>query len=409
MQVEEFDVVVAGGGPAGSTVATLVAMQGHRVLLLDREVFPRFQFGESLLPATIHGVCRLLGVTDELAAEFRVKSGATFRWGADEEPWAFSFADSPRLTEATAFAYQAERRRFDEILLRNAQAKGVEVREGCAVTGVTEAGDRVTGLRYTDPGGEQHEVAARHVVDASGTGSSLSSGVGGTREYSETLRGVALFGYFGRCRQPAPYSGNTLIAAFDSGWFWYTPVTGGLTSVGAVVRPELAAKVEGDREQAFAALIAECPLIADLLAEASLVTAGGFGKLRVAANDAYAHTTFWRPGMVLVGDAACFADQVLATGVHLATHGALLAARSITSVLAGERDEASAMTEFEAGYRSEYEVLHDFLESFHDENINRENIFRYAKKVTGSEYADVEAFATLAAGLSSGDTRESHL
>jgi halogenation protein CepH len=409
MSVEEFDVVVAGGGPAGSTVATLVALRGHRVLLLDREVFPRFQTGESLLPATVHGVCRLLGVTDDLAAEFRVKSGGTFRWGAGPQPWAFSFADSPRLTATTAFAYQAERRRFDEILLRNAQAKGVEVREGCAVTGVTEAGDRVTGLRYTDPGGEQRQVAARYVVDASGTGSRLHTAVGGTREYSPALRGTALYGYFGRCRQPAPYSGNTLIVAFESGWFWYTPVTGGLTSVGAVVRPELAEKLDGDREQAFAALIAECPLIADLLAEASRVTAGGFGKLRVAANDAYAHTTFWRPGMVLVGDAACYADQVLATGVHLATHGALLAARSLTGVLAGERDESSALTEFEAGYRREYEVFHEFLQSFYDEDTNQETLSRYARKVTNSDDADVEAFATLAAGLSSGETYERHL
>jgi halogenation protein CepH len=408
VQVEEFDVVVAGGGPAGSTVATLVALRGHRVLLLDREVFPRFQVGEALLPATIHGVCRLLGVTDELA-EFRVRSGGTFCWGADPQPWSYSFADSPRLTAATAFAYQAERRRFDEILLRNAQAKGVEVREGCAVTGVTGDGDRVTGLRYTGPGGEQRQVAARYVVDASGAGSRLRQEVGGAREYSPTLRGVALHGYFGRCRQPAPYSGNALIVACDSGWFWYTPVTGGLTSVGVVVRPDRAHMVEGDREQAFAALIAECPLIADLLAEASRVTAGGFGKLRVAANDAYAHTTFWRPGMLLVGDAACFADQVLATGVHLATHGALLAARSINGVLDGERDEHSALTEFEARYRREYEVFHELLESFHDEDISREAIFRYARKVTGSEDADVEAFATLAAGLSSGDTSERHL
>ena len=100
MPVEDFDVVVAGGGPAGSTVASLVAMQGHRVVLLEKEVFPRYQIGESLLPSTVHGVCRLLGVTDDLtAAEFRVKRGGTLRWGARPQPWAFSFADSSRLTD----------------------------------------------------------------------------------------------------------------------------------------------------------------------------------------------------------------------------------------------------------------------------------------------------------------------
>ncbi|MFC4108317.1 tryptophan 7-halogenase, partial [Micromonospora zhanjiangensis] len=144
MPVEEFDVVVAGGGPAGSTVASLVAMQGHRVLLLEKEVFPRYQIGESLLPSTVHGVCRLLGVTDELAeAGFPKKKGGTFRWGARPEPWTFSFGLSERMTGSASFAYQVERARFDEILLNNAKRKGVEVREGCSVTGVIEGEERV--------------------------------------------------------------------------------------------------------------------------------------------------------------------------------------------------------------------------------------------------------------------------
>ncbi|WIM94446.1 FAD-dependent oxidoreductase [Actinoplanes oblitus] len=409
MLVEEFDVVVTGGGPAGSTVGALVAMRGHRVLVLEKEVFPRFQIGESLLPATVHGVCRALGVTDELAAaEFRVRSGGTYRWGADPEPWSYSFADSPRLTGATSFAYQAERRRFDEILLRNAQRNGAEVREGCAVVGVTEAGDRVTGLRYTDADGAEHEVAARWVVDASGAGGKLSTAVGGVRDHADSPGGLAVSGYFGRCRQPAPYGGNTLIVAFDGGWFWYTPVTGGLTSVGAVVRGELADQVRDDPEKAFAALIAGCPPIADLLAEAARVTAGSFGRLRLTANDTYAHTTFWRPGMVLVGDAACFVDQVLPSGVHLATHGALLAARAINSVLAGAADEKAALTAFEAAYRREFAVLHDLTASFHEKDADQKTVFRYATHITTGEHSAAESFATLAGGVSSGELPGKH-
>src|SRR5688572_23106395 len=117
----EYDVIVVGGGPAGSTAATVVAMRGHRVLLLERDTFPRYQIGESLLPATVHGLCRILGVADEVArAGFTLKRGGTMRWGREPEPWQFSFATSPRLPEPTSTAFQVERARFDEILLRNA-------------------------------------------------------------------------------------------------------------------------------------------------------------------------------------------------------------------------------------------------------------------------------------------------
>jgi halogenation protein CepH len=403
--VDEFDVVVAGGGPAGSTVSALVAMPGHRVLLLEKEVFPRYQIGESLLPSTVHGVCRMLGVSDDLAqAEFRVKRGGTFRWGARPEPWSFSFGDSSRLSGATSFAYQVERARFDEILLNNAKRKGVEVREGCPVVSVVEEDGRVAGLRYTDADGGERTVRARFVVDASGPESGLHAGAGGRREHSEFFRDVALFGYFGAGKRlPEPHSGDTLSVAFDSGWFWYVPLTGGLTSVGVVVPPEKAEKVAGDREKALAALIAECPLIADLLSDAMRVTAGKYGGLRIRERSSSHRTSFWRPGMMLVGDAACSVDPLLSSGVHLATYGALLAARSINSVLAGDLDEKTAQTEFEARYRREYGRLHEMLVSFHDRALTEDAYFRQARKVTESERGELESFVDLAGGVSSGE------
>lgn len=404
--MEEFDVVVAGGGPGGSTVASLVAMQGHRVLLVEKEVFPRYQIGESLLPSTVHGVCRMLGVTDELAAEgFPVKRGGTFRWGTRPEPWTFSFSVSPRITGPTTFAYQVERARFDEILLNNAKRKGVVVREGCSVTEVIEDGDRVTGLRYVDPDGGEHAVSARFVIDASGNKSRLYSSVGGTRNYSEFFRSLALFGYFeGGKRLAAPYSGNILSVAFDSGWFWYIPLSDTLTSVGAVVRREMAEKIQGDREKALAALIAECPLISEYLSQARRVTTGKYGQVRVRKDYSYHQTKFWRPGMILVGDAACFVDPVFSSGVHLATYSGLLAARSINSILAGDVDEKTALTEFEARYRREYGVYYEFLLAFYEMNVNEESYFWHAKKVTNNdEYTELESFVDLVGGLSSGE------
>ncbi|MEV2236159.1 tryptophan 7-halogenase [Streptomyces phaeochromogenes] len=400
---EEFDVVVVGGGPGGSTLAALVAMQGHRVLVLEKESFPRYQIGESLLPSTVHGICHLTGASDALAeAGFTQKRGGTFRWGANPEPWTFAFSVSQKTAGSTSHAYQVERMKFDQILLDNARRKGAEVREQSTVTGVVEDEGRVGGVTYTDADGTGHQVLAQYVVDASGNTGGLHKHVGGTREYSEFFRSLALFGYFeGGKRLPAPNSGNILSAAFGSGWFWYIPLSDTLTSVGAVVRREDAEKVQGNPEAALLSLIDECPLIKEHLSDATRVTTGEYGKVRVRKDYSYTNSRFWKPGMVLIGDAACFVDPVFSSGVHLATYSALLAARSINSVLAGTIDEATAFTEFEARYRREYSVFYEFLISFYDMHVDEESYFWSAKKVTMSAEPELESFVELVAGISS--------
>jgi len=402
---EEADVVVVGGGPGGSTLATLVAMRGHRVILLEREKFPRWQIGESLLPSTVHGVCRLTGVADELAkAGFTRKRGGTMRWGASPEPWTFAFSVSPKMTGETSHAYQVERSKFDQILLDHARHMGVDVREEHSVTDVLEDGDRVTGVIYTDASGIDGAIRAKYVVDASGNRSRIYQRAGAARQYSEFFRSLALFGYFeGGKRLPEPNSGNILCAAFDSGWFWYIPLSPTLTSVGAVVRHEEAGRIQGDPERALTSLIAECPMISEYLRNAKRVTTGQYGELRVRKDYSYANTRFWRPGMALVGDAACFVDPIFSSGVHLATYGALLAARSINSVLSQDVDEDAAFREFEERYRREYGVFYEFLVSFYDMHVAENSYFWSAKKVTDSTSSDLESFVSLVGGVSSGE------
>jgi len=404
---EEFDVIVVGGGPAGSTLSSLVTMKGARVLLLEREVFPRYQIGESLLPATVHGVCKMLGVSDQLAeAGFPIKRGGTFRWGSRPDPWTFSFAVSPRVASPTSFAYQVERARFDKILLDNAARLGVDVRQSCTVQDVTEDGDRVNGVRYVDADGHERTATARFVVDASGNTGRLHARTGAKREYSEYFRSLALFGYFeGGKRLPEPTSGNILSVAFDSGWFWYIPLSATLTSVGAVVHRDMAEKVQGDREQALNALIKECPLISEYLENATRVTEGKYGEIRVRKDYSYLNSRFWRPGMISIGDAACFVDPVFSSGVHLATYSALLAARSINSIMAGTIEEEPALKEFEGRYRREYGVFYEFLMSFYQMNKDESSYFWEAKRVTHAEqYTEFESFVELVAGVSSGES-----
>lgn len=401
--VYETDVVVVGGGPGGSTLATLVAMRGHRVILLEKEKFPRYQIGESLLPSTVHGICRLSGVADELAkAGFTKKRGGTMRWGARPEPWTFAFSVSPKITGETSHAYQVERSKFDQILLDHARHTGVDVREQHSVTGVISDTDRVRGVSYVDPDGNEGTIRARYVVDASGNKSRIYQQAGATRQYSEFFRSLALFGYFeGGKRLAEPNSGNILCCAFDSGWFWYIPLSPDLTSVGAVVRHDLASKIQGDPEEALTSLIAECPMITDYLSEAKRVTEGQYGELRVRKDYSYANTSFWRPGMALIGDAACFVDPIFSSGVHLATYGALLAARSINSVLDQTVDEETAFAEFEQRYRREYGVFYEFLVSFYDMHVDENSYFWSAKKVTSDTSPDLESFVSLVGGVSS--------
>ncbi|GAA2889819.1 FAD-binding protein [Actinoplanes cyaneus] len=403
--IESADVVVIGGGPGGSTTATLLAKRGHRVVLLEKETFPRYQIGESLLPSTVHGIGRMLGVTEELEkAAFTVKRGGSFRWGTNPVPWNFLFAVAPELSGPTSTAYQVERMKFDDILLRNAARTGVDVRENSPVTEVVSDDERVRGVRYTDPDGAEHEIRATFVVDASGNRSRVHQNVGGERLYSDFFQNIALFGYFtGGKRLPAPDSGNILCAAFDEGWIWYIPLSDELTSVGVVIAREHAAKLQGDQEQAMRGFLDRCEIVKDMLADATRVTEGVYGEIRTRKDYSYTNSTFHRPGMVLVGDAACFIDPVFSTGVHLATYAGLLAARSINTVLAGESTEERVFAEFEGRYRREYRVFYEFLSAFYDMQSNEESYFWKARKVTNFNATDLEAFVSLVGGVHSGE------
>lgn len=394
-----YDLVVVGGGPAGSTLSTLVAMQNHRVLLLEKERFPRYQIGESLLPATIHTICSLLdakGAIEE--ANFVRKPGGAFRWGVNPEVWYFLFGAALK-KEGTSYAYQVERAKFDDILLRNARRKGVTVLEEHAVKELVVEDGRVCGLRYVDPSGAEKEVRARFVADASGNTSRLYSHVG-ERVYSEFFRNVALFGYFrGGKRLPEPYAGTTLSAAFPGGWFWYIPLGDDLTSVGAVVSRDHLDKVKKRNDEGLRELIDSCPAIRDLLATATRVEDGPYGEIRVRKDWSYATTRFWAPGMVLVGDAACFVDPVISSGVHLAMYAGLLAARSVNTSLLGTIDEGAAFREYTLRYRREYGTFYQFLMQFYKMDQGEDSYFWAAREVLQGKERANEAFVRLVSGV----------
>jgi halogenation protein CepH len=376
-------------------------MHNHRVLLLERERFPRYQIGESLLPSTIHGICVLLGIEEQIKrAGFVRKNGGTFLWGKSPEPWTFGFGITPFLGESSGYAYQVERAKFDDILLNNARHKGVDVRENHTVTGLVTENGRIAGVEFTNDRGERGMARGRFVADASGHQTILSRAVG-ERHFSKFFQNVALFCYFENGKRlPPPNNGNILCASFKYGWFWYIPLSPTLTSVGAVIDREHADVLKNGHESAMASFIEACPVIKEYLAGAKRVTDGLYGKFRVRKDYSYIHSRFWAPGIVLVGDAACFIDPVFSSGVHLATYSALLAARSINTVLSGDIDEKRCFQEFEMRYRHEYSNFYRFLLAFYDVHQDEESYFWEARKILNTEERANEAFVRLVAGVS---------
>ena len=400
MRTANHNVIVVGGGPGGSTAATLLAKTGARVLLVEKEKFPRYQIGESLLPATVHGICRLLGVSDDLhAAGFIKKRGGTFRWGKHPAPWTFDFgsAEVNQILDFN-FAYQVERARFDELLLNNARRQGVEVREETTVTNIIQEGGRCSGVTLLDRSGRSTEARATFIIDASGNQSRLHTRAG-KRVFSKFFQNLALFGYFeGGGRLSPPNSGNIFSCVFPFGWFWYIPLSETLTSVGAVVAKEHAAKLRSGPDDAMRQFIDACPEIKQLLAKATRIDQGMYGRYRVRKDYSYLNSRFWVPGLVLVGDSACFVDPIFSSGVHLATYSGMLAARSIATILKRRMPEAVGLDMYERRYRLEFSVFYDFLVSFYDMHQDEQSYFWKARKVLGSDQTANHAFLQLVAG-----------
>lgn len=375
----QVDVAVIGGGPAGATLATLCAQNGLEVALYDRDRGPRYRIGESLLPATPRQLVPLLGAADALAqANFVVKPGGTFCWGdRPDRPWDLIFGGPDPGPDAPV-ALNVDRQRFDAILLENAAAQGVAVHGGHAVLSVGE-GDSVQG-RVVEIGvpdrGARRRVRARYVADASGQ-MRFNLPELRARTHSRFFRHVAVWGYWDDAgRLPPPIDGNvffeTLGTAHGPAWTWFIPLSDTLTSVGVVAPRNCARLLRGDRRAVLSAWLAQCPRTAALLAGARPTAEPPWDEVRLCGDWSYAGDRFWAPGLARVGDAACFVDVLLSSGVHLATYGALLAARSIEAVLRGRVTEPLAMDEYESRARQEFALFYAALGGLYDVTLPRD-------------------------------------
>jgi flavin-dependent dehydrogenase len=398
------DVAVIGGGPAGSVAATLLADAGHKVVVLERERFPRYHIGESLLSATLP-ILDAIGATPAIERHgFLHKPGGTFLWGRQREPWSFWFREDPG---GRPHAYQVVRAEFDQLLLENARAHGAQVHEEHTVTAVEGEGAGMV-VHVTNARGATFTLAPRFVIDASGQ-TALMGRARGLRQFDDFFKNLAIFGYFrGAERLPGELANHILSAAFGDGWFWYIPLHDGTMSVGAVVDTRHWHTIaEAEPEATYRKLIARCPQIAERLARATLVS-----PIRIIRDYSYTSTHFGGPGYLLAGDAACFIDPVFSTGVHLACLAGFLGARAVDVTLTDTSGEDEARARYEAAYRGAFERYLRFLYFFYDHNEDPDSYFWTARRVLAHapEHLSIrETFVRLISGNGDWDAAETGL
>lgn len=311
MGKEEFDVIVIGGGPGGSTASTFLARKGHRVMVLEKDRFPRFHIGESLIPGVNDLIAELgLESTMEKAGFLRKAGGSLTSPGGNCVKFSLSSVADQLLKP---YAYEVLRSTFDKMLLDHSRDNGVDVREGCRMDDVIKDRERVVGVTYRSPDGQTRQAYAPMLVDASGRHTMLARKFK-MKQRIPGLQTSSLFAHFeGVKRDPGPEEGNLLIALFPHGWFWIIPMADGITSVGPVVNSRVMKTSRVPYGELLSSLIAQCPFVAD-----RMVGARRISPVQVFPDLAYRAERFAGDNFILIGDAAVFSDPIYSAGVFLA-------------------------------------------------------------------------------------------
>jgi flavin-dependent dehydrogenase len=362
-QSSSADVIVIGGGPAGSTTSTLIAQHGYQVQLFERERFPRFHIGESLIPQT-YWVLERLGMLPKMKrSHFVRKYSVQFvnERGKLSEP--FYFLDhKPHECSQT---WQVYRQEFDQLLLDNAREQGVQVQEGVRVLEVLFEDNRAVGVRIADESGGEREVLAKVVVDASGQSTMIQSRLG-LREWDPVLKKAALWTYWeGAQRDTGRDEGATLVCATagKKGWFWYIPLHHNIVSVGVVAAYDdlFLNRPERDHEEIYFAEVDRCPGVKGRIAPGKRV-----GPFRAAKEYSYRAKRAAGDGWVLVGDAFGFLDPLYSSGVLLALTSGSMAADAVAEGLAKGDTSTAQLGKWETTFARGMERMRRLVCAYYD-------------------------------------------
>jgi flavin-dependent dehydrogenase len=353
-------VAVVGGGPAGCVAALTLHKLGHEVTVYERETFPRYRIGESLLPGTM-SILNRLGLQDRIdAADFVKKPSATFLWGQDQPPWTFSFA-APKLAPwVFDHAVQVKREEFDQLLMDEVKARGVPVHEATTVTDVDLSATDSVSVSFRK-GTEQSSTTVDYVIDAGGSGGPLARKLA-VRRYDEFYKNFAIWSYF-KCPDPfeGDLKGTTYSITFEDGWVWMIPLKDDLYSVGLVIDRSRARDVrEMGADAFFRATLPKAKRAMEILGDAEMVDG-----VRIVQDWSYDADHFSAGRYFLCGDAACFTDPLFSQGVHLASQSAVSAATAIDRMTSNPRESEAVHEWYNRSYRDAYEGYHQFLASFY--------------------------------------------
>lgn len=363
------DVVVIGGGPSGSTTAALVAQHGYAVTLFERERFPRYHVGESLIPETFHVLERLGIIPRMRESRFVEKHSVQFVSEQGRLSAPFYFADHK--DHESSRTWQVTRQEFDQMLLDNARGKGVDVQEGARVVEVLFENDedgaqpRAVGVRVADDFGNEQTIHARVVVDAAGQSGLIQDRLN-LRQWDPDLKKAAIWTYYrGALREQGRDAGGTIILQTEGkkGWFWFIPLADDITSVGVVADHTFLfqGRPSKDPQAIFAEEVARCPGLIPRLAGATQTE-----PCRVAKEYSYRSRQVAGDGWVLVGDALGFLDPLYSSGVLLALESGARAADTIADGLARGDTSAAALGAWGPGYLAGMDRMRKLVRAFYD-------------------------------------------
>ena len=352
-----WDCIVIGGGPGGSAAATFLAKGCRQVLVLEKEVFPRFHIGESLLPYN-KAIFAEMGVLPTLEAHgFTKKFGAQFHLGNGSKATGFVFKEG-KFTRHTE-AFQVERAVFDDLLLKHARTSGAEVREGWMVERVSHEPDGVEVLAR-DPQGRSHGLRARFLIDASGRGN-MTGNQEKIRDVHPRLKKIAVFGHFkGVVRDPGPKGGDTVIVRLENKWFWLIPISGEKISVGCVIDRDEFSSAKLPPAEVFWSWVHQSPPLRERMKDAVLV-----GEIQATGDFSYRNRRLVGPRLLRVGDAAGFMDPIFSAGVYLAMLSGKLAAQAVGESIKAGDDGAKRLLAYEKRVRSAMTVYWEMVERFY--------------------------------------------